>query len=822
MLLRSEFRNKAKSFSDLLPYAALIENGIVMTKSATFVAGWWYQGPDTESATPEELEVLSARVNNALKAYGTGFMLHTDLIRVRAGAYSEENQSQFPDRTTRLIDQARRSTFSANGNTFENHYAMILSYRAPNLKGAKAGEAMFSGGKNVKTDYHAKSLQVFKDAIDRIESEIGSVVKMERMTDLVESDKVAYSELLEHINYCIGGVKHPVRIPIAPMYLDSVLSREFYAGVSPKIGDKYIKVIGLRGTPAQSYPTMMDQLNNLSVELRFNTRFIALDQYEAKSLISRYRKRWKQKATGLKQAMFGMPNTNVDLDALTNVEDAQAAEAESESGVVKFGFYTATVILYDDDLEKVEEAAKEVRTTLNNMGFISEIETINSVEAYLGSLPGEGERNVRRPLLHTLNLADMLPLSAIWAGSEVNPCPFYANQPYYKEKNINVPPLMYAAAAGATPFRFNLHVGDLGHSMILGPTGAGKSTLLSMIMAQHFRYAGARVFAFDKGYSAFILNQAAGGTHYDLASDNSKISFAPLSRLDTDSDKAWANEWVESLIALQGIQVQIQHRKEIYEAIEHLSFADQGMRSISHFANLVQDLEIRSALKYYTSGPGGSLLDADQDSFSEDERTIFTVFEVEHLMAMGEKIVVPTLMYLFRRIEKALDGKPTLIVLDEAWLMLDHPVFRAKIKEWLKVLRKANCAVVFATQSLSDILKSQIKDALIESCPTKVYLPNPKAMDPAIRPVYEDLGFNRRQISLLAMATPKRHYYIVSDVGRRLVDLALTKTELAFVGASGKEDIALARQMIEQFGETWVYEWLYDRGLDKAAQDWLA
>lgn len=822
MLLRKEFRSTAKSFSDLLEYAALIENGIVMTKSASFIAGWWYQGPDTESATPEELEILSARVNAALKTYGNGFALHTDLIRVKAGSYSEEKQSRFPDRTTRLIDQARRKTFAENGNTYENHYAMILTYRAPNLQGAKAGEAMFSGGKAIKTDYHAKALQTFKDAVERIEQEVGMVVKMSRMIDVVQNDKVVYSELLEHINYAIGGIKHPVRLPIAPMYLDAVLSREFYAGVNPKVGDKFIKVIGIRGTPATSYPTMMDQLNSLSVELRFNTRFICLDQYEAKTLITKYRKRWKQKATGLKSALFGMPNTNVDLDALQNVTDAEVAEGESESGAVKFGFYTATVVLYDENLETVEESAKQVRSLLNNMGFVSEIETINAVEAYLGSLPGHVEQNVRRPLIHTLNLADMLPLSAIWAGNETNPCPFYANQEYYRSNKIDVPPLMYAAAAGATPFRFNLHVGDLGHTMVLGPTGAGKSTLLSMIMAQHFRYAGARVYAFDKGYSAFILNQAAGGVHYDLASEYSSIAFAPLSTLENDSDKAWANEWVEGLLMLQGINVTINHRKAIFEAIDHLSTNDRDMRSVSHFANLVQDEEIRTGLEYYTKGPGAALLDADNDSFNSDERTIFTIFEVEHLMGMGEKIVVPTLMYLFRRIEKSLDGKPTLIVLDEAWLMLDHPVFRAKIKEWLKVLRKANCAVVFATQSLADILKSQIKDALIESCPTKVYLPNPKALDPAIKPVYEDLGFNRRQIELLAMATPKRNYYIVSDTGRRMIDLALSKTELAFVGMTGKEDIALARQMIERFGETWAYEWLVRNNLHDAAHNWLA
>lgn len=821
MLLNQEYRSKAKSFSDLLEYASLIDNGVVMTKNAAFLAGWWYQGPDTESATEEELEVLSARVNNALKAFGTGFMIHTDLIRVQAGNYSAPEQSVFGDRTTRLMDAARRETFTRKVSTYENYYALILSYTAPSLTSAKAEESMFSGGKKNKIDYHEKALQTFKEALSKIESEMGSIIKMSRMSDIVESGKVAYSEILEHINYCIGGVKHLVRLPVIPMYLDAVLSRDFYAGVSPKVGDKFIKVIGVRGTPAQSYPTMMDQLNGLNVELRFNTRFIFMDVMEAKGRISKYRKKWKQKASGLKQAMFGIPNANVDLDALSNVEDAQVAEAEAESGAVKYGAYTATILIYDEDEEKANESAKTVRAVLNNMGFVAEIETINAIEAYLGSLPGHGKQNVRRPLVHTLNLADMLPLSAIWSGSESNPCPFYAKQPYYTERHLSPPALMYAAAAGATPFRFNLHVGDLGHSIVLGPSGAGKSTLLGLIVAQHFRYPGARVFAFDKGYSMFVLCNASGGTHYDLAGDNQQnTAFAPLRNLETEADKAWATEYVETLMMLQRIEVTVHQRKSIAEAIAQLAQGDKDMRSLGHFANLMQDETLRAAMSYYIAGPAAMLLDSSSDSFSAANP--FTVFELEHLMSMGEATVVPVLLYLFRRIEKSLDGKPSLIVLDEAWLMLDHPMFKEKIREWLKVLRKANCAVIFATQSLSDVLKSSIKDAIIENCPTKVYLPNAKALDPAIRPIYEDFGFNRRQIELLATATPKRQYYIVSDDGRRMVDLALSKVELAFIGSSGKEDVALAREMMNRYGETWPFEWLQSMNLQVAAQQWLA
>ena len=122
----------------------------------------------------------------------------------------------------------------------------------------------------------------------------------------------------------------------------------------------------------------------------------------------------------------------------------------------------------------------------------------------------------------------------------------------------------------------------------------------------------------------------------------------------------------------------------------------------------------------------GHLLDAEEDGLSLSD---FTVFEIEELMNLGEKYALPVLLYLFRRIERSLHGQPAAIILDEAWLMLGHPVFRAKIREWLKVLRKANCLVLMATQSLSDAANSGILDVIVESTATKIFLPNVYARD---------------------------------------------------------------------------------------------
>ncbi len=375
-------------------------------------------------------------------------------------------------------------------------------------------------------------------------------------------------------------------------------------------------------------------------------------------------------------------------------------------------------------------------------------------------------------------------------------------------------------ASGSTPFRLNLHVDDVGHTLIFGPTGSGKSTLLALIAAQFRRYKDAQVFAFDKGGSMLPLTLGLDGDHYQIGGDigssaNGEVkalTFCPLAELSTDGDRAWASEWIEMLVALQGVTITPDYRNAISRQLSLMG--ESRGRSLSDFVSGVQMREIKDALHHYTvDGPMGQLLDAEQDGLALGA---FQCFEVEELMNMGERNLVPVLTYLFRRIEKRLTGAPSLIILDEAWLMLGHPVFRDKIREWLKVLRKANCAVVLATQSISDAERSGIIDVLKESCPTKICLPNGAAREPGTREFYERIGFNERQIEIVATAIPKREYYVVSPEGRRLFNMALGPVALSFVGATGKEDLKRIRTLRSEHGASWPLHWLQQRGITHA------
>jgi type IV secretion system protein VirB4 len=441
--------------------------------------------------------------------------------------------------------------------------------------------------------------------------------------------------------------------------------------------------------------------------------------------------------------------------------------------------------VWGEDPTLAEDRVRILERIVNGLGFTCIRESVNSVEAWLSSLPGQVYANVRQPLVHTLNLAHLMPVAAVWAGPA-------------RDAHLAAPPLLHAETSGATPFRLALHVGDVGHMLIVGPTGAGKSVLLALLALQFRRYQSAQVFVFDKGWSARAAILAMGGAHHPLGLGGAyerTLAFQPLRGIDDGAERAWAAEWVAALIAHEGVALTPEAKDQIWLALESLASAPEEERTLTGLSLLLQSNALRAALAPYTlDGPFGVLLDAAEPGFALGDAVCF---ETEALLGHAS-VVAPVLSYLFHRLEARFDGRPTLLMLDEAWVFLDHPLFAARIREWLKTLRKKNVAVVFATQSLADIAHSAIAPAILESCPQRIFLPNDRAVEPQSREAYEAFGLNERQIELIARSTPKRDYYLQSARGNRQFDLALGPIALELCRASDPESQRLIDRLLEQ------------------------
>ncbi|MGD0680380.1 MAG: hypothetical protein ABSC94_33825, partial [Polyangiaceae bacterium] len=430
---------------------------------------------------------------------------------------------------------------------------------------------------------------------------------------------------------------------------------------------------------------------------------------------------------------------------------------------------------------EVRRKAQRVKETIQSRGFTVRDETLNATEAWLGSLPGHVYANVRRPIVSSMNLAHLMPLSSVWAGDSVN---------RHLESVCGVgAPHLVCSTTGSTPFRLHLAVGDVGHTLIIGPTGAGKSTLLGMLALGWLKYPGAQVILFDKDRSARAATLAVGGACYEPGSDRAPVAFQPLADIDEPAERTWAAGLIATLLSAQGIAVDHAIQSAIDDTLLGLASAPRHERTLTLFASHIGSRErrLRDAIRPYTlDGNFGRVFDADRDDLREAP---WTMIEMGHLMGMGEGVVIPALEYLFHRVEKQFRGQPTLLIVDEAWLFLSHPVFARRLQGWLKTLRKKNVYVVFATQEVADATsKPDLLSTILSACHTKIFLPDDEALTPAMTEAYEAVGLSSAEIDILAKAQKKRDYYYRSVKGRRLFQLGLGPAALAFVGASSEAD----------------------------------
>ncbi|WP_291207916.1 conjugal transfer protein TrbE [Hyphomonas sp.] len=810
MLNLAEYARKPRLLADYLPWACLVAPGIVLNKDGSFQTSFRYRGPDLESSTEEELVAVSARVNNVLRRFGSGWALFFEAVRRSAGRYGED---RFANAAAWLVDQERAAAADEAGARFESEYYLTLLWLPPPDAEGRAEQML------VERPPRPEGAG-WRQALEQFETRAGQVLDLLDGT-LAEITPLSDDETLTYLHTTVSSRPHSVATPELPVFLDALLADEpFTGGLEPAIGEAHLRTLSVLGFPGTTLPGLLDELNRQGFAYRWVTRFIALDKTDALKLLTRKRRHWfaKRKSVSalVRETLFHEETVLVDNDAANKAADADAALQELGSDFVAYGYVTTTLTVADPDPARAAASLRAAERVLNTRGFTVIRETLNAAEAWLGSLPGHAYANVRRPVISTLNLAHLVPLSAVWAGEARN-------------AHLCAPALIEARTDGTTPFRLNLHAGDVGHTLIVGPTGAGKSVLLSLLALQWTRYRGAQVFMFDKGGSAKAAMLAMGGTWMALAAGG-RAALQPLRDVNTPRGAAFAADWLAGLCRAEGLDLEPRQKSAIWEAVMALAGAPEAERTLTGLSLLVQLPELKSALAPFTlEGPYGRLLDGDADELAFSR---LACFELEALMQYPAA-AGPVLTYLFHRLADRFDGRPTLLLLDEAWLYLDHPVFAPQIRDWLKTLRKRNVAVVFATQSLADIERAAIAPAVIDACPVRIFLPSERAREPVQAATYRRFGLNARQVDLISEAVPKRDYYFTSPLGNRLFELGLGPVARAFCAASTPEDQARITQAAEAegpggFADAWLrlqdLSWAADLlpawpGAEAASQD---
>ena len=766
-------------FYQFLPwnYITKFHEGVVVQKDGILQRTFAYRAPDIDSSGPEEINTLAIRVNDFAKRLGSGWAFQLEAQRFQIQDYP---RSEFDALAPYLIDRERESSFIAAGKHFDSEYYLTFIWRPPS-ESVKKLASMFiqsgsAGGGGASIEQN----------VDFFVNESNSVAS------LLANDLYLYpldnEETVAYLHSSISFNRHRFRFPHTRIMLDRILpDSELDTSLVMKLGDNYIPIVGINDFPDESYPAVLDSLNRARLEYRWVTRYICLDKEEglkeARKKEKAHRGSRKTFLQTFAESTSGEPTQAINHGAGVKENDSINAGIEIETDAAALGYLTTEVMVWDRFLKNAKEKADIVKTIINSKGFTCKDETFNALEAFSSMMPGQIYANFRALPVMTNTMAHVVPLSSVWSGNR-------QNEHACQVTGVSTPHVVCSTVEG-TPFFLNLNVGDVGHSSVWGPTGAGKSTLLNLIEMQAFKYPGSLIIVFDKGRSCRQCCLAVGGLFYEPAAENAAgVSFQPLRDLETDRDLLDAIDFIEACIAVNGYAVPPPMRAAIKESLEQMRGIPRHRRTLTTFlqySNYHDPETNKPVLKdmlgdyFIDGGKYGKIFDARDSGLSLDTR--FLAIEMEALMNRGENCIVPALVYLFNMVEKKFDGRFTLLVLDEAWLFLKNETFAGKIAEWLKVLRKKNVYVIFATQDVADVASSPLKTTIIQQCLTKIYLADPSAVTAGMSDVYREFGLSDSEINLIASAQMKRDYFYASPMGRRLFQLDLGPLTLALVGS---------------------------------------
>lgn len=777
-------KNKNQTpLSSLCPWEFMISEGVCMIKghSGALCSAFEFVAPDLGSSSAAKINSIATMFNNSIIKLGEGWTVQFELRRRLTNSYP---QGKFSTETGAMIDKIREINFQQIKDHYQNTYYIIFTYELPSEMEQKGKGLFFK--KNTKKENRpiSQEIKYFNMETSNIVSILKTVMNVEQLdsnelfTLFASSVSFNWEKRILEDDYAI--------------FLDRIITDTNLQNSIPlKLGDKYIPIVAINAFPSVTFPAMFDVLNKADCELRWSTRYMCCSKTEATKRIKKAEDKYhgKRKSIGAlaAESVSGIHVDKVDSSAIAEEENASQAKIDVVMGNVGFGDYTSNVMVWDEDLKIAEEKANLIMGDISACGFGCKMEDINVLQAFLSMQPGNIYANNRQLFCSTGNLSHVVPISSIWSG--------LLHNGFMNTLTGTSVPHVICGTDFNIPYFLNLNVKDVGHTCILGPTGAGKSTILALLEAQWDKYKNRQVFIFDSGRSARNLTMAIGGIYIEPGKEGSNISFQPLAELDSPEQIQWACEFIELLLTEQKVTITASIRKGIYDTIALLATKEKEKRTLTSFSQYCDYLnpktntnEIADGIApYCLGGQYGMLFDSDATTLPEND---WTMVEMGNLMNLAKGAVAPALFYLFKECEKKFNGRPTLLVLDEAQTLFENPMLASKLVDWLRRLRKLNVFVILATQEINAVMNSPIASTVISQCPTKIYLADEEAETPYIKDGYKQFGLTDSEIHLLAnkgIFTKKRDYFYKSSLGTRQFQLDLDPLQLAILTCSAEE-----------------------------------
>jgi type IV secretion system protein VirB4 len=738
------------SAAEFIPYHYHYDNETIITKNKELLQVIKVDGFSFETADDEDVDMKKMVRNSLFKSMSEGTIalwFHT--IRRRKSAFPG---GTMPEGFAKYVNDKWHKKHESKDSYVNELYITVV--RKADTEGT--GKISYyldqlsnQGNEEAKIESMRDAHKELNEAVYRILATVRDYGA--RVLSTYENDVGVFSEPLEFLGKIINcGHTQPMLVPTMDISHYLPVNRLYFGGRAIEIRGinktRFAAMISVREYGPSTAAGLLDSYLQLPFEFIISQSFVFSD---------------RQTSIGKMQRQQGRM-MNAGDPAISLIAEISDALDMTMSGHIGFGQHHCSILCIEDSLESLEDVVSMASAELINVGISPVREKLVLEQTFWAQLPANFDYIGRKADIHTLNLAGFASLHNYPIGK-------------IRGNHWGDAVTVFDTTSG-TPYFFNYHNRDVGHTTIIGPTGAGKTVLMNFLCAQAQKFR-CRLFFFDKDRGAEIFIRALGGS-YNIIEPGERCSFNPLQLPDTLENRNFIGEWIKALVTVNDEPFTADDMGRVTEAIAgnyKLAKEDRMLRNIAPFFGLEGPGTLAGRLsQWHSGGQYAGLFDNPTDNVDFSTHSTFG-FEMGEVLA-NKQTLAPVLLYLFHKINLSLDGTPTMVVLDEAWALIDNKIFAYKIKDWLKTLRKLNAFVIFATQSVEDATNSEISDTLVQQTATQIFLPNPKATE-----VYKKaFMISDREFNLLKTTDPGSRFFMVKQ-GKDVV--------IARIDLSGMDDV---------------------------------
>ena len=779
---KEKYRQAEKPVSDFIPYKCHWDSNTILTKDNALMRVIKITGYSFETADDEDVDLRKEMRNMLFKGLGSGSLtLYSHVIRRKRTIDDGENDYKSDPTVTMPADfisylsEEWRKKYETIESYVNELYITVLF--KPDTAGAAILEHIYKKilQSSDKSQWE-QDMREMSDNLDeitiRIENSFRDVDA--KLLGIRSTSSGDFCEVLEFLGMLVNcGRWMPIRVPKGDIDKHLANYRLFFGSKALEArgptGSLYAGIVSVQEYGPQTSAGVLDGFLQMPFEFIMTQSFSFANRSVAIGQMQLQQNRMIQ----------------AEDKAISQIAEISEALDLAMSGEIGFGSHHLTVLCVEESVKNLENALSMASVELSNTGIKSVREHINLEPSYWGQLPGNIDYIVRKCTINTLNLAGFVSLHNYPSGKL---------QGNHWGEYVTV-----LDTTSGTPYYFSFHVRDVGHTLIIGPTGAGKTVLMNFLCAQAQKFK-CRMYFFDKDRGAEIFIRALNGV-YTIIDPSTATNFNPFALPDTGENRTFLMEFLKVLVTTTEKNLTPEDIKTLNLSIEgnyKLAPKDRRLCNIVPFLGMDGPGTLASRIAmWHGRGSHASLFDNETDDLDLEKARVFG-FEMAELLKDPVSLA-PALLYVFHRINISLDGSPTMIVLDEAWALIDNPVFAPKIKDWLKVLRKLNTFVIFATQSVEDAVKSQISDTLIQQTATQIFLPNLKATQ-----VYRTaFMLSQREYTLIKTTDPSSRYFLVKQgVNAIVARVNLSGMDNIINVLSGRaETVLIAEELRKKYGD---------------------